>query len=371
MRVKAALLEGENAKFNFTDVELDEPQANEVLVKIVASGICHTDAAAREGMMGVPMPAVLGHEGVGIVEKAGAEASEFKKGDHVVIGFSSCGTCEFCLAGNAGACENFNELNMYGAMRDGSHRIHTVDGQDVSVFFGQSSFSTYSTVNKTNLVKVPKDVDLRLLGPLGCGFMTGSGTVLNALKPEPGSSLTVFGTGAVGLAGIMAGKIANASHVIAIDINDERLAIAKELGATDTINSMNEDVIERVKEITGGKGAQYALETTGVPVVVNSAIKSLANKGEMATVAVSKKSVEIDVAHDILPYSRTIKGVIEGDAVPQLFIPKLVDFYRKGQFEIDKLSKFYDFEDIDQAFEDSKNGKTVKPIIIIDKEYSI
>lgn len=122
MRIKAALLENENAEFKFTELELDEPRANEVLVKIVASGICHTDAAAKEGMMNVKMPAVLGHEGVGIVEKIGSEVTGFEKGDHVVIGFSSCGHCEFCLSGNAGACENFNELNMYGAMRDGSHR---------------------------------------------------------------------------------------------------------------------------------------------------------------------------------------------------------------------------------------------------------
>lgn len=371
VQVTSALLKSVGSNFQFAELELDEPKANEVLVKLVASGVCHTDAAAKEGMLPVPFPAVLGHEGSGIIEKVGEAVTDYAVGDHVVIGFSSCGKCEACRSGNPGACERFNELNMGGSMADHTHRIHTMDGKDVSVFFGQSSFSTYATVNENNLAKVPNDVDLRMLGPLGCGFMTGSGTVLNSLDPEAGSTLLVFGTGAVGLAGVMAGKIANAGHIVAIDIHDERLEIAKELGATEIINSSSEDAVERVKEITSGKGAQYALDTTGVPSVINSALKSLAIKGELATVGVGKGPFAVDVSGEIMTYARTLKGVIEGDAVPQTFIPKLVEFYRKGQFEINELSKFYSFEDIDQAFEDSKNGETVKPILIIDPNYSL
>jgi aryl-alcohol dehydrogenase len=213
-------------------------------------------------------------------------------------------------------------------------------------------------------------MDLRLLGPLGCGFMTGSGTVLNSLSPEPGSSLVVFGTGAVGLAGMMAGVISNATHIIAVDINPERLEIAKSLGATETINSAEVDPVEEIMAITGGKGAQYALDTTGVPAVINSAIKSLAIKGELATVAVGKKPVEVDFTNDIVTFSRTIKGVIEGDAIPQELIPKLVEFYNKGQFKIDEISKLYAFSDINQAFEDPKKGVTVKPVVVIDESYS-
>lgn len=370
MKIKSAVLNGVNEEFKLTDMILDEPQAGEVLVKIVASGICHTDATVKDGTLPMPFPAVLGHEGSGIVESVGDGVTNFEKGDHVVVGFASCGECQFCRAGMPGACERFNELNMGGAMRDGSHRIHTVDGDDASVFFGQSSFSTYSIVQENNLVKVDKDMDLRILGPLGCGFMTGSGTVLNSLHPEPGSSLVVFGTGAVGLAGMMAGVISNAAHVIAVDINPERLEIAKSLGATETINSAEVDPVKEIMAITDGKGAQYALDTTGVPVVINNAIKSLAIKGELATVAVGKKPVPVDFTNDIVTFSRTIKGVIEGDAIPQELIPKLVDFYHKGQFKIDELSKLYAFEDINQAFEDSKNGTTVKPVVVIDEAYT-
>lgn len=371
MKITAAVLNEINTDFEFKEIELDEPKANEVRVKLVASGVCHTDAAVKDGTIPVPMPAILGHEGAGIVESVGSSVTGFEPGDHVILGFAFCGKCRFCRSGNPGACEKVGDLNMGGAMIDGTHRLHTENNEDVSVFFGQSSFATYTTVNENNLVKIPNDIDLRMVGSLGCGFMTGSGTVLNSLDPEEGSSLVVFGTGAVGLAGIMAGKIANAAHVIAVDINDDRLAIAKDLGATDTINSMTEDVVEQILKITGGLGAQYALDTTGVPAVIQTALKSLDIKGELATVGVVKGPVEININDDVMVPSRTIKGVIEGDAVPQLFIPKLVDFYRKGQFSIDKLSKLYNFSDIDQAFEDSKNGKTVKPILVIDESYTV
>lgn len=372
MKIKAAVLNGVNEQFKISDVELDEPKNNEVLVKLVASGVCHTDATVINGTVPLPFPAILGHEGSGIVAEVGPNVQNFKKGDHVVIGFAACGECKYCKAGMPGACVRFAELNMgSGAMKDHTHRLHTENGQDISNFFGQSSLATYAVTDTNNLAKVPDDVDLRYLGPLGCGFMTGSGSVLNALNPEAGSTLAIFGTGAVGLSGIMAGAIANCSHIIAIDINDERLELAESLGATDSINSKKEDVKEKIEELTQGSGIDYALDTTGVPAVIESALSSLAIKGQLATIAVSDKDITINPMNDLLMPSRTIKGVIEGDAVPQSYIPKLVSFYQSGKFPVNKLSKFYDLEQVDQAFEDSKAGKTVKPIIILDKDYSV
>ncbi len=370
MKVKAAVLEGVNESFKVTEVELDKPQSNEVLVKLVASGVCHTDATVADGTVPLPLPAILGHEGSGIVEEVGPDVQNFKKGDHVVIGFASCGECKYCKAGRPGACVRFAELNMgSGEMKDHTHRLHTEDGKDISNFFGQSSLATYAVTDTNNLVKVPDEIDLRYLGPLGCGFMTGSGSVLNALDPEAGSNLAVFGTGAVGLAGIMAGNVANCAHVIAVDINDERLELAKTLGATDSINSKNEEVIDRIKEITEGSMIDYALDTTGVPAVIENALRSLAIAGQLAPIAVSPKDITINPLNDLLMPSRTIKGVIEGDAVPQTFIPKLVSFYKAGKFPIDKLTKFYSLDQVDQAFADSKNGKTVKPVIVLDQSY--
>lgn len=347
---------------------LDEPKADEVLVKIVATGVCHTDATVLDKSTPVPYPAVLGHEGAGIVEKVGANVTTVQPGDHVVLGFTYCGHCDNCLEGNAGGCENMLPLNFGGKNKHGETPLHTENNQDVSQFFGQSSFATYATVAEGNAIKVDKDIDLRFLGPLGCGIMTGSGTVLNSLAPEPGSSFVVFGTGAVGLAGMMASKIAGCYPIIAVDIHDSRLELAKELGATHTINSKQEDVTARIIEITG-KGAHYALETTGVPEVTLTGIRSLRVKGEIASVAVGKRDLTLNVFTEIVGPAKTLKGVIEGDAVPQLIIPKLVQFFKNGQFPVDKLVKFYDFDQIEQAFADSKNGSTIKPILVLDKAY--
>lgn len=367
MKIQALVTSGE-INFEKQTLVLDEPRADEVLVKIVASGICHTDATVLDQTLPVPYPAVLGHEGSGIVEQVGSNITTVKPGDHVVLGFSYCGHCENCLEGNAGGCENMIPLNFAGKNNHGVTPLHTEDGQDVSQFFGQSSFATYATVGENNIVKVDKDVDLRYLGPFGCGIMTGSGTVFNSLTPEPGSSFVVFGTGAVGLSGMMAAKIAGCHPIIAVDIHDSRLELAKELGATHTINSKNEDVVAKIKEITS-KGADYSLETTGVPEVTLSSLRCLRVKGVAATVAVGKRNLTINIFNDVVANALTLKGVIEGDAVPQLIIPKLVRFFKNGQFPIDKMVEFYEFEQINEAFEDSKNGSAIKPILILDKTY--
>ncbi|MBH5319417.1 NAD(P)-dependent alcohol dehydrogenase [Paenibacillus sp. GSMTC-2017] len=367
MKIQAMVTSNDN-NFQKQTLLLDEPKADEVLVKIIASGICHTDATVLDHTLPVPYPAVLGHEGSGIVEQVGSNITTVKPGDHVVLGFSYCGHCENCLEGNAGGCESMIPLNFAGKNNHGVTPLHTDDGQDVSQFFGQSSFATYATVGEKNVVKVDKDVDLRFLGPFGCGIMTGSGTVFNSLAPEPGSSFVVFGTGAVGLSGMMAAKIAGCNPIIAVDIHDSRLELAKELGATHTINSKNEDVVAKIKEITD-KGADYSLETTGVPEVTLSSLRCLRVKGVAATVAVGKRDLTFNVFNEIVANALTLKGVIEGDAVPQLIIPKLVRFFKNGQFPVDKMVKFYEFEQINEAFEDSKNGSAIKPILILDKAY--
>lgn len=361
MKMKAAVTHGKGEEFKIEEVELAEPKANEVLIKITASGVCHTDAVARD--LGItPYPVVLGHEGSGIVEKVGEGVTLVQPGDHVVLSFSSCGHCENCLTGHPTVCADFNTLNFGGKMEDGTHRLRQ-QGQELSTFFGQSSFATYAVAHERNVVKVDKDVDLALLGPLGCGIQTGSGTVLNRLKPEFGTSIAVYGTGAVGLSAIMAAKIIGCKNIIAVDIHDNRLEMAKELGATHVINSKNEDVVERMKEITHG-GVHYGVDTTGVPVVIRQGLRALRPLGQLAIVGVTPE-MTINVHEEIMAEGKTMVGVIEGDAVPQLFIPQLVEYYKKGLFPFDRLVKFYDFSEINQAFEDSKKGITIKPIVKI------
>ncbi|MHC5307634.1 NAD(P)-dependent alcohol dehydrogenase [Bartonella sp. LJL80] len=350
-------------------VNLEDPSANEVLVRIVASGVCHTDAAVLDGSMAANFPIVLGHEGAGVVEKIGSAVTTLKVGDHVVIGFASCGHCERCLTGKNGACENFGALNFEGKNRYGNFVMHTAEGDNVSQFFGQSSFSNYSIAHESSLVKVSPDIDLRYLGPLGCGFMTGSGSVLNVMQPEAGTSLVVFGTGAVGLSALMAATLVGCTKIIAVDIHDERLELARSLGATHIINSSKEDVVATIQQITNG-GANYSFETTGVDSVELQAMNCLKIYGKMLCVAVGRKDIELNLTRDIIVKSITVRGVIEGDAVPQLFIPKIIEFWKQGRFPFDKLVSFYKPDQIEQAFADSRSGKVIKPVIIFDENYS-
>lgn len=363
MKITAAVTEAQGKDFILQEVELAEPQANEVLIKIVATGVCHTDAVARDLAI-APLPAVLGHEGAGIVEKVGASVQGVAVGDHVVMSFAHCGSCPNCLTGHPTVCDTFNPLNFGGVQDDYTTRL-SKDGTELATFFGQSSFGTFAIAHERNVVKVDKDVDVSLLGPLGCGIQTGAGTVLNRIRPEFGSSIVIYGCGAVGLSALMAAKIAGCQHIIAVDVHDSRLELAKELGATHTLNGKHVDVVAEVKQITNG-GSNYAVETTGVPPVVKQSLNALRPLGTCAIVGVTPE-MAIDVHNDIMAEGKTMMGVIEGDSVPRVFIPQLVDYYKAGMFPFDKLVKFYDFEQINKAFEDSKTGVTIKPILRIAK----
>lgn len=359
MKIKAAVTPGQGKDFIIEEIDLAAPKANEVLVKIVATGVCHTDAVARDAAI-APLPAVLGHEGAGIIEEVGEGITRLKKGDHVILSFAHCGHCENCLTGHPTVCETFNDLNFGGMHDDHSHRL-SLDGKPLSTFFGQSSFGTFAVAHERNVVKVDKDVDLALLGPLGCGIQTGAGTVLNSLKPEFASTIAVYGAGAVGLSAIMAAKIVGCKTIIAVDVHDSRLELAKELGATHIFNGTKGDVVEKIKEVTNG-GTKYAVDTTGVPLVVRQCLQALRPLGKAAIVGVTPE-MTIDVHNDIMAEGKTMMGVIEGDSIPNIFIPQLVDYYKNGQFPFDKLVKFYEFDQINEAFEASKSGEAIKPIL--------
>ncbi|MEG0438130.1 MAG: NAD(P)-dependent alcohol dehydrogenase [Solibacillus sp.] len=369
-KVKAAVVNSGGTDYILEDLKLAEMQPDEVLVKIVATGMCMSDETIRKGGTSVAYPIVPGHEGSGIVEKVGSTVKTFKPGDQVVMSYAYCGHCPSCRKGRPAICDDWMKLNFLGVRDDGSHTFHKEDGTPVKNFYGHSSFSTHTLVHESNLIKVDQDVDLRLVGPLGCGFLTGSGTVINGLKPELRSSIAVFGTGAVGLAAMIAAKIEGCSTIIAIDIHDSRLELAKELGATHTINSKIDDPIARVQEITNGKGVNYSVETTGVSAVMKTALTVLSKGGVFAPVAISKNSLEVIPTGEITMASKSIIGVIMGDGIPQLSVPQLVEFYKEGRFPIDKLVKYYKFEDINQAAKDSVTGEVIKPILILDESYS-
>lgn len=369
MKSLAAVVNELNGEYELEELQLGEIQPNEVLVRMVASGICQSDEAMRLGIGEMPMPVVLGHEGAGIVEQVGNGVKHIKPGDQVVMAYDYCGACDSCRSGYASSCEQFNELNLGGAREDGTHTFYRQDGTPVYNFLHQSSFSTYSIADEKNIIKVDPDVDLRKLGPLGCGLMTGFGTVVTALKPETSSSIAIFGTGAVGLGALMTAKIEGCSTIIAVDIHDSRLELARELGATHIINSKTENLHERIQDITDRKGVNYSIDTTGVSQVMEASLKVLAKGGKTAPLAMSQDSLEFNPYLDLVMSRREIVGVIMGDIVPQLAVPKLVEYYKEGKFPFDKLIKYYKFEDINQAARDSTTGETIKPIMIIDEEY--
>ncbi|WP_371775617.1 NAD(P)-dependent alcohol dehydrogenase [Streptomyces sp. NBC_01438] len=364
--VTAAVARERTARLNLEQLRLDEIRDNEVRVRMVASGICHADALTRDGVYPTPQPAVLGHEGAGVVESVGRAVSRVRAGDRVVLSAAYCTNCVQCLAGHTAYCENLFAEDFGGRRGDGSTALSTQDGETVSShFFGQSSFSTYANVVESSVVPVSASAPLETLAPLGCGMQTGAGAVLNDLRPPVGSSFAVTGAGAVGLAAIMAARVAGCSTVIAVDLHDSRLDLAKELGATHTVNSRGGDVPAELMRITGGKGVNYILDTTAVPAVLGALPQALAVRGTLALVgsALAGTEVPFEIGAS-LPKGWTFKTIIQGGAVPQLFIPRMVDLWEQGRFPFDKLIKHYAFADINTAFADSASGATVKPVVL-------
>ena len=361
--IKAAVVRKKGGPFQIENLALEEPRSDEVLMRITATGMCHTDMVARDQLYTVPMPVVLGHEGAGVVEHVGASVKKIKPGDHVVLTYMWCGHCRPCLNGDLTYCKNFYPLNFGGAREDGSTATHDKQGSVHDHFFGQSSFSTFALAHERNVVKVPSNAPLELLGPLGCGIQTGAGAVMNALKVRPGSSFATFGGGAVGLSAVMAARASGATAIIAADVVPSRLALAKELGATHTVNSRDTDPVEAVRKITGG-GADFTLESSGRPTVLRQAIDALAIRGVCGIVGAPALGTEASFdVNGVMTTGKTILGIIEGDSVPDLFIPSLVELYLQGRFPFDKLVKFYTLDQINQAAEDSEKGVTIKPIV--------
>lgn len=361
--ITAAVVRKKGGPFQVETLILEEPRPDEVLIRIVATGMCHTDMVARDQLYTVPLPVVLGHEGAGVVEQVGSRVKKIAPGDHVVLTYMWCGHCKPCLNGDLTYCANFYPLNFGGAREDGSTATRDTKGTVHDHFFGQSSFGTSALAHERNVVKVPGNAPLELLGPLGCGIQTGAGSVMNGLKVRPGSSFAAFGGGAVGLSAVMAARVAGATTIIAADVVPSRLALAKELGATHTVNSRETDPVEAVRKITGG-GVDFSLESSGRPAVLRQAIDALAIKGVCGIVGAPALGTEASFdVNGVMTTGKRIIGIIEGDSVPDLFIPSLVELYAQGRFPFDRLVKFYSLDQINQAAEDSEKGITIKPIV--------
>jgi aryl-alcohol dehydrogenase len=363
MKITAAVVRERGGDFAIERLDLCNPRADELLIEVKASGMCATDLHGRDGYYNTPYPAVFGHEGAGVVRAVGSGVTEFKPGDHVVMSYPWCGECANCRTQRQSYCLHAFNLKMNGTRADGS-TLHSKDSKPIySAFFQQSSFGTYTIANQLYTVKVRRDVPLDILGPLACGGQTGAGAVLNVMKPRAGDSFVVFGVGAVGLSGLMAAKIAGCDPIIAVDVHEHRLALARELGATHAINHAGRaDVVAELKEITG-IGARYTLETSALAPVFREAVDALMPAGTCVLLGSARAGTEVSFETPFLQNGRVVRGVIQGDSVPKQFIPQLADYIAGGRFPIDRLITFYDLADINRAADDSARGATIKPVL--------
>lgn len=364
MKITAAVTEEKGAPFALQELELGELRPDEVLVEVAAAGICHTDLICRDQWYPVPFPAVFGHEGAGVVERVGAAVTDVAPGDRVAMSFHSCGHCRTCLSGRPSYCYEFFEHNFASSRPADGTSVLSRGGETVHAhFFGQSSFATHSVANARNVVRLEGSMPLELAAPLGCGIQTGAGAVLNTLRVPPGTGLAVFGAGAVGLAAVMAGAIAGCATIVAVDLRPARLGLARELGATHVVNAGEEDAVEAVRRLTGG-GADFSLEATGSPQVLRQAVDCTAPLGVCGVIGAPAFGTEVVLdVNTILVAGRSVRGIVEGDSVPQLFLPQLVRLWEQGRFPVERLMTHYDFDRIEEAVADAESGRAIKPVL--------
>jgi aryl-alcohol dehydrogenase len=363
MEITAAVVRKKFDAFTIDKLELTDPRPDEALVRIVASGMCQTDLHGRDGYYDTPYPAVYGHEGAGIVEAVGQSVTKFAPGDHVVLSFPWCGTCPNCRRDMPFHCMRGRELKMGGTRPDGSTLMSKGGAPVYSAFFQQSSFATHAIANERYMVKVRKDAPLELLGPFACSGQTGAGAVLNSMRPRTGDSFAVFGVGAVGLSGLMAAKIAGCDPIIAVDVHDARLALARALGATHVINHRSRaDVVADIRKITGD-GVRFSLETSAQPAVFREAVEALMAAGTCVLLGSARSGTEVSLEMPFLQFGRVVRGVIQGESHPQEFIPKLVDFLMQGKMPVDRMMTFYPLSEINRAARESSQGTAIKPVL--------
>lgn len=364
MRISAAVSRADQPAPRIEDVELGELRADEVLVRVVAAGICHTDLRAHAGVgLPTPKPIVLGHEGAGIVEQVGAAVTHVKPGDHVVMSGSSCGRCPSCLDSHPSYCVETIPRNFGGNRRDGSSALSQAGAPLHGHFFGQSSFATHAVADARGAVPIPASIPLHVAAPLGCGTITGAGAVLCSFDLRPGQSLAVFGTGGLGLSAVMAARLAGAQHIVAIDPVAGRRQLAQDLGATAAIDPGAGDVVQAVRRAVPA-GVDFALVTVRAPEVFQAAIEATGMRGVVGFVAAPWEPWSLRL-YDLLASGRSLRGILGGDANPQTFIPMILEHWRQGRFPLEHLITTYPFEHIGEAFAAFHEASAIKPVLLL------
>ena len=360
----AALLRAPGEAFELTELELSPPGPGEVLIEMAATGICHTDLSVAKTGLDPRMACVLGHEGAGTVAEIGPGVEYLAPGDPVVLSFAHCGECPSCTAGHPAYCRSAAALNFAGRRLDGSTSLSTPGGEPVcSHFFGQSSFARHAVVHESSTVKVDASpAELELLGPLGCSVQTGAGTILRVLAPLEDEPVAIFGAGAVGLSAVMAAAAVDASPIFVVEPHPDRRELALEFGAAEALDPADGDAARKVRKATQG-GVTAAIETVGAPAVIGAALATLRSPGRCVTLALPGGPNPVEVDQSTLLFGRSFEGVIEGDAVPQQLIPRLLAFWREGRLPFERMIRTYPFEQIGAACEDARTGRTIKPVL--------
>jgi alcohol dehydrogenase len=374
VRIKAAVLNEMGAStpyalskpLSIEEIDLDSPGPGEVLVKIAAAGLCHSDLSVIEGNRPRPMPMALGHEAAGVVEELGPGVDDLKPGDHVVMIFvPSCGHCLPCSEGRPALCEPGAAANTAGTLLSGAKRLHR-NGQNINHHLGISGFAEYATVSRRSLVKIDAELPFDEAALFGCAVMTGVGAVINTAKVSAGSSVAVIGLGGVGLSSLLGAIAAGARRVIAVDLSDEKLGLARQLGATDTFNAGSADAIKEVREATGG-GVEYAFEMAGSVRAMDLAYKITRRGGTTVTAGLPPPTHTFNIPQvNLVAEERTVKGSYIGTCVPTRDIPRYIELYRRGKLPVDRLmSDHLKLEEINLGFDRLHEGKAVRQVVVV------
>lgn len=378
MEIKAAVLNAMGVQAPYTEskpltietLNLDEPGPGEVLVRIKAAGLCHSDLSVINGNRPRPMPMALGHEASGIVEAVGPSAGmvggdELKPGDHVVFVFvPSCGHCEPCTEGRPALCEPGAAANGAGTLLSGANRLRRLDGTVVNHHLGVSGFAEYATVSRHSVVKIDPDLPLVEAALFGCAVLTGVGAVINTARMPAGSSAAVVGLGGVGLAALLGAVAAGARTVVAIDRSDKKLEFARELGATAAVNALDTDAAQQVMDATGG-GVEYAFDLTGATSALELAYRITRRGGTTVTAGLPAPTATMPLAPvTLVAEERTLKGSYIGTAVPSRDIPRYVQLYRRGLLPVDRLlTGTLDLKDINEGFDRLHAGQAIRQVV--------
>ena len=365
MKAKAAVLFEAGKRLELCDVDVEAPHAGEVLIRMAAGGVCHSDLHVMTGHLGAQLPAVLGHEGSGVVAEVGPGVTSVKPGDHVIpLWRLSCGECEFCSDGRPALCAAGTQIRMSGRFIDGTTRFK-LQGKEIKHFAGASTFSEYSVVPEKAVLKIPSDFPLDKAALLGCAVITGFGAVVNAARVKPGSSVVVIGTGGVGLNAVQGAAIAGAEKVIAVDLVDRKLDFARTFGATHTVNASSGKVVDEVRALTGGRGVDYAIEVIGSSATIRQAFDCLAKRGVAVVVGVTPFTSEVSVPIMPLVYEeRVLTGSVYGSARPKTDIPRLIELYRAGKLKLDELlTRTYPFKEINEAYSALERGEVARSVV--------